>query len=281
MQLPVSGLDVTFRFPDGHDDLAILEAGGNTTTGEAAAATLERALEALSRLAKLTCHPTAPSTSAAPESVSWLNLTVTDFEVALLGLRRFLFGDTVRCIVRCTCSERLEIDFSISHLLHEARPCTPARVQASATCPGWFDLQAKNSLHDPIPRQTTFRLPTVTDQLLALQAPEPYGLLTKRCIHDSHAPGRATMAIERAMQAMSPNLSRSIETVCVACSAPLSAHLYVPFLVLSDLRSSAAHVHREIHIIAATYHWQESAILALPQLRRQAYADAIQQTGAQ
>ena len=56
--------------------------------------------------------------------------------------------------------------------------------------------------------------------------------------------------------------------------------LHVSSLVLDELRASAAGVHREIHAIAATYHWDESAILAMPQLRRQAYTDAIRQAGA-
>jgi hypothetical protein len=38
-------------------------------------------------------------------------------------------------------------------------------------------------------------------------------------------------------------------------------------------------VHREIHAIAASHHWDESAILAMPQLRRLAYTDAIRQAG--
>lgn len=265
MRLPVSGLDVTYRLPDGHDDLAILEAGGNATTSDAPAVTLERALDALSRLAKLTSQ-------FDTEHASWPNLTVTDFEAALLGLRRFLFGDTVRCIVRCTCSERLDIDFSISHLLREAQPHTPVRVHRSAARPGWFELHAK--------RQTTFRLPTVSDQLLAVRSPDPYSLLKQRCIEGHIRAARATAAIERAMEAMTPTISRPIQAVCVACGATLNPHLHVPSLVLSDLRASAAQVHSEIHAIAANYHWQESAILALPQLRRHAYTNAIQQAGA-
>ena len=38
-------------------------------------------------------------------------------------------------------------------------------------------------------------------------------------------------------------------------------------------------MHREVHAIAATYHWDESAILAMPQVRRMAYSDAIRQAG--
>jgi hypothetical protein len=51
--------------------------------------------------------------------------------------------------------------------------------------------------------------------------------------------------------------------------------LNVPRLVMEELRSGAAGVHEEIHVIAAAYHWAEAAILAMPQSRRRAYAETI------
>lgn len=296
MRLPVSGLDVSFRLPDGHDDLAILEAGDNTSSGSAAskgradarsseaqAAILERTLDALQRLATLTpSEATSSNADTAPAESPWLNLTITDFEASLLGLRRFLFGDTVSSTVRCPCSERMEIEFSIAHLLREARPRIPNRVQPSPARPGWFDLHHK---HNQQETQTTFRLPTVADQLLALRSPNPYGLLEERCIEASHhdhnaTATRTTSAIERAMEAMTPTISRPLTGACAACGATLNPRFHVPSFVLDELRASAVGVHREIHAIAATYHWDESAILDMPQLRRQAYTDAIRQAGA-
>ena len=295
MRLPVSGLDVTFRLPDGHDDLAILEAGDTTSSGSAAgrgrtdtrsseaqAIILERALDALQRLARLTPSEATSSNNPAPGS-PWHDLTITDFETSLLGLRRFLFGDTVSSTVRCTCSERMEIEFSIAHLLREAHPRTPDRVHPSTNRPGWFELHHKHKQQET---QTIFRLPTVADQLLALRSPNPYGLLAQRCIEEQrgieslHPDSRTSASIERAMEAMTPAISRPITGPCAACGATLNPQLHVPSFVLDELCGSAAGVHSEIHAIAATYHWDESAILAMPQLRRQAYTDAIRQAGA-
>jgi hypothetical protein len=283
MRLPISGLEVSFRLPNGYDDLAMLEASSGASSthrvdargSEAQAAILERALDALSRLAKL--RPSASDSSDTTTNVPvWNCLTITDFESALLGLRRFLFGDTVRCIVRCACTERMEIEFSIVQLLREARPLTPSRVQPSTTRPGWFELNYKHNQRDT---GTIFRLPTVGDQLLALRSLNPYGLLEERCIETGHPDRRATASAERAMESMSPTVSRPIDGVCAACGAALNPQLHVSSLVLDELRASAAGVHREIHTIAATYHWDESAILAMPQLRRLAYSDAIRQAG--
>jgi hypothetical protein len=278
MRLPISGLDVAFRLPDGHDDLAILEASSGASISNRADARgsgettiLERALDALSRLATL-----RSSSGAASEAPVWTSLTITDFEYALLGLRRFLFGDTVRCIVRCTCSERMEIKFSIARLLGEAQPRTPSRVQPSTKRSGWFELRNKQEQRQIGP---IFRLPTVGDQLLAVRSPNPYGLLEERCIESGQRDRRATASAERAMESMSPTVSRPIDGICAACGAGLNPQLHVASLVLDELRASAAGVHREIHAIAATYHWEESVILAMPQLRRLAYTDSIRQAG--
>jgi hypothetical protein len=268
MRLPVSDLDVAFRLPDGHDDLAIFEsrsASRHAAGVEARSMALERGVDTLSRLATLSPNP---DTDTSP----WHALTITDFEYALLGLRRFLFGDTVVCLSRCPCSERMEIEFSIAALLRDSQPRTPRRVVPCASRSGWFTLPEKHLV---------FRLPTVGDQLRALASATPRALLEQFCIESTER-GRIVLAVvERAMEAMAPSVSRPIAGVCAACGAALSLELQVPTLVLDELAASTAGIHREIHAIAAAYHWPESTILALPQLRRQAYTEAILQGGAQ
>jgi hypothetical protein len=258
MRLPVSGLEVGFRSPDGHDDLAILESWGSV---------IERALDALSRLANF-----VPEASPdAPGQSPWGLLTITDFEVALLSLRRSLFSDNVSYMVRCACSERMEIDFSVANLLSEITPRTPRHVEASTTRKGWFSLREK---------EVVFRLPVMTDQILALSSPDAYAVLKERCIEAKDPDVRTMTMVERAMEAMAPSVSRPITGACAACGASLHVQLHVPSLVAGELNASAASVHGEIHAIAATYHWDESRILSLPQLRRHAYTDAIRQGGA-
>ncbi len=269
MRLPVSGHDVSFlRLPDGHDDLAIVESCAASRHGsgvEARGILLGRGVDALSRLATLTPNP---GTDGPP----WRALTITDFEHALLGLRRFLFGDAVACLSRCPCSERMEIEFSIAALLRDSQPRTLRRALPCATRPGWFTLAEKH---------LAFRLPTVGDQLRALASPTPRAFLAECCIEHTEHERRVLAAVERAMEAMAPAVSRPIAGACAACGAALSLELEVSALVLDELAASASGIHREIHVIAAAYHWPESTILALPQLRRQAYTEAILQGGAQ
>jgi hypothetical protein len=227
MKLPVSGMDVRFRAPDGNDDLAILEMAGGA---------VERALAVLSRLAPLAGSNRGEGQGNGSEVARWAGLTVTDFEVALLGLRRFLFGDKVACVFRCSsarCGDRMELEFSIAAFLEDVKPVVAPRVKGIEKCDGWFGLAG------PRENKVRFRLPVVEDQVQVVGLPHP----------DRRS--------------------------CRACGEQLTMPLHVPRLVMDELRMSAVGVHDEIHAIAQTYHWDEATILAMPQSRRQAYAETI------
>jgi hypothetical protein len=257
VELPVSGLEVQFRAPDGNDDLAILEATGGT---------VERALAVLPRLARVPAH--------ASDSTLWSGVTVTDFEAALLGLRRFLFGDTVACVYLCTfdgCGQRMEPEFNIASFLADARPRIPRQVSRSEERAGWFRLPGHGE------GEVHFRLPVVDDQVKVMGQPNARTLLAERCIEAKKLNARALERVERAMEALAPPVSRPVAGTCPECGNWLTMPLHVPGMVMEELRRSAAGVHEEIHAIAETYHWDEATILAMPQSRRQAYAEMIRQ----
>src|ERR1700761_877352 len=114
MILPVSGIETSYRPPNGNDDLAILEAPGNP---------VERAMLVLSRL----CAMDSRSAQDADRH-SWRQMTITDFEVALLGLRRYLFGDSVACYFRAAnhnSGQPLEVQFSIHAFLEGVKAEIP------------------------------------------------------------------------------------------------------------------------------------------------------------
>jgi hypothetical protein len=260
MRLPVSGLEVGFRAPDGSDDLAILEAAGSA---------VERALAVLPRLV----HAPEMAGDAVESRArdSWAALTVTDFETALLGLRRFLFGDTIACLFRDRshkCGVPMELEFSIAAFLGEVSPRMPAGVRRSEEDPRWFHLPGDAAL---------FRLPTVEDQLQVLDEPRAATLLARRCVKSVRPGARALARAERAMEAMAPLVSRPLAGSCPECGETVTMPLNVSHLVMEELRARAAGVLEEIHVIAAAYRWTEAAILAMPQSRRRAYAETIRQ----
>ena len=260
MKLPVSGLELRFQAPDGNDDLAILEASGDL---------LERALVVLSRLAFVKEESAAATPYEVRTPHYWATLTVTDFETALLGLRQFLFGDKVACVFRDpshACGVRMELEFSISAFLDEARPRSPRGVRPAADA-RWFLLPAEDA------GDVRFRLPTVEDQFLATRSADGASLLARRCIDAANT--RDRRRAERAMEEMAPAVSRPLAGNCPECGESLTMMLHVPRLVMDQLEDQAAGIHAETDAIAATYHWDEASILALPQRRRRAYADTI------
>lgn len=263
MELPVSGMDVVFRAPDGNDDLAILEAAGGP---------VEQGLTLLERMAQVHSGDGGARESGFENLSGWNEFTVTDFEAALLGLRRFLFGDKAGCVFRATahtCGVPMEMEFSIASFLGELKPALPRRVEPAREHTGWFTLQGSDE------EQLRFRLPVVDDQLKALNRADGVALLSARCIHASNLNARTRARVERAMEAMAPPVSRAVTGNCPDCGEALTMTLHVPRLVMDEMRKSAAGVHAEIHEIAAAYHWNEATILAMPQSRRQSYVATI------
>lgn len=260
MELPVSGMGVQFRVPDGNDDLAILEVAGES---------VEQALTILPRLARLETHDGAGVDSSRDRRTQWKDLTVTDFETALLGLRRFLLGDKVGCIIRPAshkCRVPLELEFSISSLLAEVKPVMPRRVEQCPSHKGWFRFVEQNE------DQVRFRLPSVQDQAQVFGHPNPENHLTRRCIQAANLNSRITRRVERVMEVMAPTVSRPLIGRCGGCGESLTMALHVPRFVVDELRIAAGGIHEDVHAIASTYHWDEASILAMPQGRRQAYA---------
>ena len=160
----------------------------------------------------------------------------------------------------------MEPEFSISDLLEDVQPTLPKQVARAAE--SWFSLRNGD---------VRFRLPSVGDQVHVVDEPRGYEKLASRCIEGKSLNGRALARVERAMAAMAPRVSRVLDGTCPACGAAMKMLLYVPELVMNELRFAAAGVHEEIHAIAEAYHWDERTILDMPQVRRHAYVETIQQ----
>jgi hypothetical protein len=255
MRLPVSGLEVRYRVPNGKDELAIIEASGNV---------LERALAALPRLAAL----------EDGDAMDWETLTVTDFEVCLLGLRQSLLGDTLSCAFRCSsCAERMDVEVSIAAFLADIHPSMPRRVKKCSERNGWFAFEDAAGV-------VLFRPISVADQVNVMGRGAAADLLAERCIEARGTHARSLRRVEKALEAMAPVVSRPLVGHCAACGELARMTLHVPALVMQDLRMAAAGVYSETHAIAGAYHWPEATILEMPQTRRHTYAEMIRQAAA-
>jgi hypothetical protein len=250
-RLPVSGAQVALRAPDGTDDMLLQEATGGP---------IEAGLLLLSRLAV-----------ATDGERDWAALTVTDFEFLLLHLRAARFGEQLDLGFACPgCSERVEVGFRVADYLDGVRPHRFPGVTQDASRSDWFRLG-----------EAGFRLPTAGDQAAVSLMARPAERLAGLCL-DTTARLRPHRArVERAMSAMAPEVSRPIAGTCPACDAAVEAPLHVARIVVAELRRAAGAVHDDVDLIARAYHWPEATILALPQIRRRAYAERIRHMPAQ
>lgn len=251
LRLPVSGLDVRLRVPDGHDDVLMAESP--------IGAPLLLAL--VGRLASLEDgSPLDPG-----------GLPVADLEVILVALRQALLGDRLMGEARCpaaSCGRPMDVTFELDEYLVSRQPRRLASV-VDAPEPGWFTRSGDGG---------AFRLPDGDDLLAIDGVAKAERVLTVRCLRPANG-GRATgpwrRRAESAMQAMAPTLSGRIQGTCPECHAGAEFWFDVRSFVLAELRAHAIWVFDDVHRIAGRYGWPEAAILALPRTRRLRYAELI------
>jgi hypothetical protein len=240
-RLPVSGLDVAWRAPDGADQMALLDAPG------------EPVAAGLALVARL----------AGPGD--WAALSVTDFDFLLLRMQAARLGDELALGFACpSCRSRVEVAISITSFLAGVRSRLPQGVAPDPARPGWF-----------IGDGCGFRLPSAADQAAVAGRANAARMLAERCLDPPSRRGAARAKAERAMEAMAPPVSRQISGVCPECRSQILAPLHVARIVVAAWRHEAATIPDDVDLIARAYHWPEAAILALPEARRRAYADRV------
>lgn len=242
--LPVSGLKVRFRPPDGTDEIAFLEGDG------APAAAALRLVERIATLADGT-------------TTEWARLPATDFHAALLHLRAMLVGPIIRSDVACpACRQRVDISFGVADYLSHIRPARPRDLAAGAR-DGWLRLAGLE-----------FRPPTIGDLIAVANDPHPADALRSRCL-PAAASARTRQRLERAVERLAPEVSGHVGGACPDCGEQVSAFFDVTAFVGAELRRQAASVYADVHLLAVAYGWDEAAILRLPGARRRRYAELI------
>lgn len=247
--LPVSGLRVEVRPPRGADEVFLLEAP-SLDAG--------LALALLARVARST------------EDERWGALTLTDLDTLLLELRREVFGDWIRTDTLCpaeVCEARIDVSFRISDYLAHHRP-RPARNAEPAEEEGWYRLRDA-----PV----SFRLPRGDDLAAVVGSPKPERALVLRCVRPAEIKRPLLRRVERAMEALAPNLAGDVQGTCPECGAEVDLYFEPQQFTLRELRDRAAFVYEDVHLLAYHYHWSQDEILALPGPRRMQYADLIRQ----
>lgn len=243
LRLPVSRLAVEFRPPTGADDVVL---------AEAPAPDWPLALRLLERLV------------VADGPIDFGSLTVSDGDALLLFLRRAQGLDWLRATVVCPeCGDPLEVAFSGDDYLAHNEPEPPDGVAALEE-PGWFGLEETG---------VSFRLPRVGDLVELAGVEDAEAELVRRCVRPPGPSARELELVEAAMEALAPSLSRELDADCPSCGCGMVVELDVQLYCTAELRLLARSVFEDVHAIAASFHWPESEILALPRERRMRYAE--------
>lgn len=251
LYLPVSGLDVCLRTLRGKEDLLLSEATVLNT---------RLAIALLSGIVQ----------SVDGSEIELEHLTITDLDTLLLLTRKTLFGNLIRADATCPaehCGARIEVAFEVENYLAHEQPRKVRGVEPTDKI-RWFHFQ-----NLPI----SFRLPTGADQIEIAYHPHPEDALIQRCVHPSDLPAKQRKRVERAMEAMAPNLVQLLQGQCAECGAVVEILFDPQQFVLQELQNQARFVYEEIHLLAMYYQWSEAEILALPRSRRMYYAERIRQ----
>lgn len=250
--------DFAFRSLTGAVELALAEAGGaDSSTPARVTAVLAATLENLG--------------GEAPLQATVAGLSVADRQFLMGRLAMGLGLGESWLTARCgRCSE--QFDFSISYRdipVKEAREGYPFATVETSIGP------------------CRFRVPTGADQevLAGLDDDdEALQCLVSRCLETLPGQRAAQTAaftpedvarIEAALEEVAPEVTMSVQAACPACGAPHVIDVD-PYRAL--FHQAGWGFIEEIHLLASTYHWSESELLALPLDRRRRYLDLIDRT---
>lgn len=206
----------------------------------------------------------------APETLADMRIGLRDS--MLLTFRERLFGPLVECVSLCPeCGERLDLTFSIDDV----------RTQAEGEIPETVAVDVDGC-------RVQARLPNSTDLLcLSVDAglAENQALVLARCV-ESVSRGDEELSLddlsESAFQALGAAMARAdpqadaqLDVVCPGCGHRWVELFDIATFLWHEIETWAGRMIRDVHLVASTYGWTETDILAMSPRRRQAYLDLI------
>jgi len=177
------------------------------------------------------------------------DLTVGDHDRALAALYAALYGDEVVADAVCgACAAPYEMRFDLAELTASRRPDGSATGEPPAVTVA----------------ESRIRLPRWGD---ISGSPES---LLERLTQSGPVPDADLAA--RALEAADPALELDLAGACPECGATQTVPFSIASFLEAALRRDRAFLAREVHLIAASYHWSFAEILSLTRAERQGYA---------
>jgi hypothetical protein len=203
------------------------------------------------------------------------SLTVGEREALLLHLRHATFGERMQCVLECphpTCRARMDLELMVPDLL--LPPAGDAQCIHETSVDGYH---------------VRFRLPGGADQeavaaLAQTDDSEAVKVLLGRCIVGieqdgeklEEIPSAVSDSVSDAMALLDPQAELVLEPLCPACGNRFRAILDTASFFFTELAARARALLGEVHVLASFYHWNEEAILSIPECRRKVYLDLVE-----
>jgi len=179
-------------------------------------------------------------------------------DAAVLALRCRALGRTLPGVVDCPrCSERLEFEFDGETLLASATSATPEPIRIGALrfrLPNTGDLIATSAIADP---------QRATRQLLQSCCLDASG--------DKEWPDELLAQAESGLSAHAGAANTRFHFDCEVCGHAWDALFDICAYFWEELEARAQVLLDDVHRLALAYGWDEQRILALSDVRRDAY----------
>jgi hypothetical protein len=211
--------------------------------------------------------------TAAPElgSGELEQLTVGQRNAALLEVHRHAFGARLEGFVRCpACDEPLEVSLGEAEV--RAILASEPRLGEHELAVDEFELR--------------FRLVTCGDLDAAAGAAdtaEARRLVVARCVLEARRAGEAitadelpeevVVALADRLAALDPQAEISLALSCPQCEHEWRAALDAATFLWNSVSLQARRLLEEVHVLATSYGWTETEVLALSRRRRRAYLE--------
>jgi hypothetical protein len=196
--------------------------------------------------------------------------SLAERDAALFELRTQVFGNQAAALAQCdACGERVEVMLELGAL----RPSAAAGRLERAEVDGYL----------------VWARPPTSDDLVAVAAVEgdeaPLAALLARCVEAIVAPSGEQVppaAVPAAvLDGIRGRTSAALDEVelklsCPACGSTWRVPFDIAAFLLREVEAWAHQLLREVHLLASTYGWEESAILGMSARRRQLYLELIE-----
>lgn len=198
--------------------------------------------------------------SAPPAELALLSVGRRD--ALLITLRAQLFGPQLVSVAACpACGEQVSLILDTAQLA--ATPSGPAELTVALG-----------------ERMVRARPPSSAD-LIAVAGIRERGaarqVLLARCLgEDAPLDDAEASMLAQQLALADPLADVQLDLSCPACAQRWMASLDIAAFLWAELDLWARRLLREVHTLAAAYHWSEAAILALSPWRRRQYLELVE-----